>query len=247
MRITYDALAKKIQEIHEKELELMNKRAIETIESILPILDEHGVLMDDDVYPNVNQKDCLRLFDIMLRYGKEPTYDIENPFDHQYRLYRYKKRLIALFIMNGQGTTSRFEIPEQSIVDATKVENIMDFEDFVQSYFESLKNEDELCRDMVEENKKQEAIIEVIDGKQERIHTLKLVEPFFTDVKEGRKTFEVRLWDRDYQVGDVLTMRLFDKQHGLMDEQLVMRVTSLLSDTDYVKEGYVILSIQALI
>ena len=39
-----------------------------------------------------------------------------------------------------------------------------------------------------------------------KVHTLKSVEPFWTDVNEGRKTFEVRRNDRDFRVGDVLEL-----------------------------------------
>lgn len=38
-------------------------------------------------------------------------------------------------------------------------------------------------------------------------HELKTIPPFFQDVLEGRKTFELRYKDRDYQVGDVLWLR----------------------------------------
>ena len=37
-------------------------------------------------------------------------------------------------------------------------------------------------------------------------HDLKCVPPFFDDVLEGRKTFEIRKNDRDYRVGDTLIL-----------------------------------------
>ncbi len=36
-------------------------------------------------------------------------------------------------------------------------------------------------------------------------HNLKTWMPFYQDVIDGRKTFELRKNDRDYQVGDILT------------------------------------------
>lgn len=39
-----------------------------------------------------------------------------------------------------------------------------------------------------------------------RTHKLKLPEPYFTEVLEGRKTFEVRRNDRGFQRGDTLVM-----------------------------------------
>lgn len=38
------------------------------------------------------------------------------------------------------------------------------------------------------------------------VHTLKTIPPHFEDVREGRKTVEVRLDDRDYAVGDELRL-----------------------------------------
>lgn len=38
-------------------------------------------------------------------------------------------------------------------------------------------------------------------------HDLKTQEPFWSDVAKGLKTFEVRVNDRDYRVGDRLLLR----------------------------------------
>lgn len=43
-----------------------------------------------------------------------------------------------------------------------------------------------------------------------RIHELKTWPEFFSELQAGRKTFEVRLNDRDFRVGDVLALREFD-------------------------------------
>lgn len=39
-----------------------------------------------------------------------------------------------------------------------------------------------------------------------KIHELKLDTFYFDDVKSGLKTFEIRKNDRDYQVGDLLSL-----------------------------------------
>ena len=41
-------------------------------------------------------------------------------------------------------------------------------------------------------------------------HDLKLQSRYYDDVMMGRKTFELRKNDRDYQVGDVFVLREFD-------------------------------------
>ena len=38
-------------------------------------------------------------------------------------------------------------------------------------------------------------------------HHLKTVQPYFGDVKAGNKTFELRKNDRDFKVGDIVTLR----------------------------------------
>ena len=43
-----------------------------------------------------------------------------------------------------------------------------------------------------------------------RKHTLKCVQPFFNEVKAGRKTFELRLNDRFYQEGDLIELECWE-------------------------------------
>jgi len=46
----------------------------------------------------------------------------------------------------------------------------------------------------------------MMSADQPRVHRLKTVDPYFTDVAVGRKTFEVRKNDRGFRVGDVLVL-----------------------------------------
>lgn len=43
-----------------------------------------------------------------------------------------------------------------------------------------------------------------------KCHELKLQLPYFYDVYVGKKTFEIRKNDRDYKVGDILELNLYD-------------------------------------
>jgi len=42
------------------------------------------------------------------------------------------------------------------------------------------------------------------------VHDLKIYPEYWEDIATGKKTFEVRKNDRDYQVGDLLLLRKFD-------------------------------------
>jgi ASC-1-like (ASCH) protein len=39
------------------------------------------------------------------------------------------------------------------------------------------------------------------------LHALKTVQPFFNQVKEGKKTFELRKFDRPFKPGDTLILQ----------------------------------------
>ena len=41
-------------------------------------------------------------------------------------------------------------------------------------------------------------------------HILKIKREFFERIVDGKKTHELRLNDRDYQVGDILQFKIFD-------------------------------------
>lgn len=88
---------------------------------------------------------------------------------------------------------------------------------------------------------KQEPIIFKTDGKDYRVHQLKTVEPYFSSVKSGNKTFEVRKFDRDFQVGDFLWLNYYDPETNKLGEGVMRRITYMLTDKPYVPDGYVIL------
>ncbi|MFD1884020.1 DUF3850 domain-containing protein [Paenibacillus wenxiniae] len=77
------------------------------------------------------------------------------------------------------------------------------------------------------------------------IHRLKLVQPYFNDVVSGAKTFEVRVNDRDFKVGDVLELLEYDPETTwLTDRSVRVRVTYILDNTKYVLPGTVIMAIE---
>lgn len=76
-----------------------------------------------------------------------------------------------------------------------------------------------------------------------KLHVLKIVEPYFTQVKEGIKTFEVRKNDRDFKVGDRLRLVLFEDGEMKIYMFLLRKIVYILDDPEYCKDGYVILGI----
>jgi Domain of unknown function (DUF3850) len=91
--------------------------------------------------------------------------------------------------------------------------------------------------------KKKEPIIFKTDHREYRVHQLKTIEPYFSDVKNGLKTFEVRKFDRDFRIGDFLMLTFYDPKTNRLGESIVKRITYMLTDKPYVPDGYVILGI----
>lgn len=73
-------------------------------------------------------------------------------------------------------------------------------------------------------------------------HALKTVPPFFKDVVDGKKTFEVRKNDRLFKVGDKLLLQEFhgDKYTG---QEWEGHITYILDSSDFCKKGFVIMGI----
>jgi len=75
-----------------------------------------------------------------------------------------------------------------------------------------------------------------------KTHKLKISEKYFNEVGLGIKNFEVRKDDRDYEVGDILELRLW-KNGEYGDFVLIRKISYILRDPEYVKEGFVILEL----
>ena len=77
------------------------------------------------------------------------------------------------------------------------------------------------------------------------IHFLKIAPKYFSEVYTGRKMFEVRDNDRGFQVGDIVV--LCEGEKGTFSKRtLPTRITYILDDPSYVKEGFVVFSFNAI-
>jgi len=75
-----------------------------------------------------------------------------------------------------------------------------------------------------------------------KVHELKTINPFFQDVWDGKKDFEVRKNDRDFKVGDRLKLIEF----GLPPNRYILKdIKYILEGGQYgISDEYVIIGMQ---
>ncbi len=81
-----------------------------------------------------------------------------------------------------------------------------------------------------------------------RKHYLKTWPEFFQAIKKKKKKFEIRLNDRDYQVGDILVLQEFDpvQKDYTGANDIIALVTYALTQKPFVPDGYICMSINVL-
>lgn len=89
-----------------------------------------------------------------------------------------------------------------------------------------------------------------------KVHELKLDTKYFNDVKNGYKTFEIRKNDREYQVGDLLSLSRFSNGKysrytfdGIYSDADIHKADTILMQVTYItdyeqKKGYVVMAIR---
>lgn len=90
--------------------------------------------------------------------------------------------------------------------------------------------------------------LRVQNNKPYMTHFLKTWPQFFNDVRFGRKTFEVRKQDRDFQVGDLLVLQEWDnKKKEYTKETESCEVVYLLEGGQFgIEEGFCVLGIKVI-
>lgn len=73
-------------------------------------------------------------------------------------------------------------------------------------------------------------------------HELKILPTHFNDVKSGKKKAEIRYNDRNYKVGNILSLWEWDGNYS--GEFINVRITHILDDEKYLQLGYVMLSFE---
>ncbi len=76
-----------------------------------------------------------------------------------------------------------------------------------------------------------------------KTHDLKITSEMFDEIKNGNKTCEIRLNDRDFQKDDLIILReLVSGSHGYTGNEKRFKITHVLSGWG-LKENYVALSL----
>lgn len=72
-------------------------------------------------------------------------------------------------------------------------------------------------------------------------HELKTINPYFEDVWDGYKTFEVRLNDRDFQKGDHVLLKEYDPiLQTFSNRSILVEINYILEKYIAVREGHVV-------
>lgn len=82
-------------------------------------------------------------------------------------------------------------------------------------------------------------------GRKINKYALKISPKYFDDVASGRKNFEIRKNDRNYQVGDYVKFKEWKDGHYTERETKHYRITYILTDCPQygLQEGYCILAL----
>ena len=77
-----------------------------------------------------------------------------------------------------------------------------------------------------------------------KIHNLKIWPKFYQAVKDGRKRFEVRENDRQFEEGDILRLQEWSEANGYTGEEMMVPVTYILYGSSFgVRDGYYVMPI----
>lgn len=94
----------------------------------------------------------------------------------------------------------------------------------------------------MEDEEKMKHLPSDMQKRGKKLHQVKIASQFFMDVCIGRKTFELRKNDRDYEVGDLLEM--FEYKDGKCTERAVRAwISYILENYKGLEDGYCILGI----
>lgn len=74
-------------------------------------------------------------------------------------------------------------------------------------------------------------------------HYIKTIKPHFENVWSGAKTFEIRVNDRNYQVGDTCVLMEYDKEADLLvGREIEVYITHIITEYELIYMGVCVFS-----
>lgn len=181
-----------------------------------------------------NGQDVTGLYEVRCKFGGKDCVEIGG----------HKCTMVAVALPLPEPTV-KSDVEEKKEGDITRYPTD---EETIEAYSGMFDNNQP--QSFIEENNPQN--FELKEAK-ERIHELKTWSEHFNQVFMGHKTFEVRLNDRDFKVGDTLTLIEGDlwgdypegKRWFPTGRKLSRRITHILHGGQFgIREGYCVMSIQ---
>ncbi len=79
-----------------------------------------------------------------------------------------------------------------------------------------------------------------------KVHELKIHPEHFREITLGLKTYEVRLNDRNFEVGDYILLREYYHEE-YQNNEIMVRIKHILADFEGLAENYVVLGLNEVI
>lgn len=82
-----------------------------------------------------------------------------------------------------------------------------------------------------------------------KVHELKILPEYFRAVKEGKKTFEIRKNDRNFNVGEYIDLREYSIDKGYTGNKLCLKIVYIITSEQFpqgLKDDYCVLGIEVI-
>jgi len=77
-----------------------------------------------------------------------------------------------------------------------------------------------------------------------KVHHLKTIEPYFSDIRSRKKTFEIRKNDRNFQLEDALILKEYDPETDTYSGKFEVRYVIYILEGMGLSPGFVALGIE---
>lgn len=177
---------------------------------------------------------CLVLFDQFRKGNYVPTYvhTSNNARFSQMRSQGYQDQWMLEQALKNMPADQKKDMAKLLSTTPSKLIGIQTVEQLTKHYGKEKVNE----------------MNDVRFKNQRKVHELKLDPMYFRDLELGYKTFEIRKDDRPFRINDMLLLQSFDRKNQEYTGSMIFAsIVGIFGreehEKEFVKEGYVILSI----